>query len=140
LAARRLVLGAQAAPLVFEVAAAGDAVAAGVIRWAGRELGEMVNAVIRQLRFERLEFDVVLVGGLFRGGEPLIAPLRETVLALAPGARLVRLQTPPAVGAVRLGMEAGGYAPDAAVRQKMGQTAVALQARAGEDPKGPSDL
>ena len=98
-------LDASLAPLVFEVAAQGDAVALDAIRWAGRELGELANAVIRQLEFEALEFDVVLVGGMYQGGPLLIEPMRATIQALAPRARLVRLTAPPVVGAVLLGME-----------------------------------
>lgn len=101
-------LDASAAPLVFQVAAAGDPVAGEVIRWAGQELGELANAVIRQLGFEALEFDVVLVGGMYNGGPALIEPLRQTVQTLAPRARLVRLSAPPVVGAVLLGMERAG--------------------------------
>lgn len=106
-------LDASAAPLVFQVATAGDAVASEVIRWAGSELGEMAKAVIRQLEFEPLEFDVVLVGSMYDGGPLLIEPMRQTIQALAPGARLVRLTAPPVVGAVLLGMEqAGAVSPD----------------------------
>src|SRR6266540_4080588 len=47
-------VGAEAAPLVFQVAEAGDPVARGLIHWAGCELGEIANAVIRQLEFENL--------------------------------------------------------------------------------------
>jgi len=110
---RRVEVAAPAAALVFQVAAAGDAVAREVIRWAGCELGEMANAVIRQLAFEALEFDLVLFGSMVGGGPPLAEPLRRTVYALAPGARLVGLTVPPVVGAVLLGMEqAGAAAPD----------------------------
>jgi N-acetylglucosamine kinase-like BadF-type ATPase len=119
---RRLALGAWAAPLVFKAAAAGDPVAADVIRWAGCELGEMVNAVARQLRFEAREFEVVLVGGLFRGGPPLIEPLTETVRAVAPRAQFVRLEAPPVVGAVLLGMEAAGRRPGGEVRRRLEET------------------
>lgn len=101
-------LPARAAPLVFDVAAAGDAVAQGVIRWAGGELGELVKAVVRQLQFEALAFDVVMVGSLFNGGSALIDPMRETVLALAPHVCFVQLSAPPVVGAVLLGMEQVG--------------------------------
>jgi N-acetylglucosamine kinase-like BadF-type ATPase len=104
----RLALPVRAAPLVFDVAAAGDAVARDVIRWAGRELGEIVNAVVRQLQFETAAFDVVMVGSLFNGGALLIEPMRETVLAFAPHARFVRLSAPPVVGAALLGMEQAG--------------------------------
>jgi hypothetical protein len=66
--------------------------------------------VIRQLEFEGLDFDVVLIGGMFDGGPLLIEPMRQTILALAPGARLVRLTVPPVIGAVLLGMEQAGLA------------------------------
>jgi N-acetylglucosamine kinase-like BadF-type ATPase len=61
-------IGAEAAPIVFRVAEEGDAVRASLIRWAGCELGEMANAVIRQLEFENLAFDVVMTGSMFEGG------------------------------------------------------------------------
>jgi N-acetylglucosamine kinase-like BadF-type ATPase len=83
-------VGAEAAPLVFRVAFEGDAVARELIHWAGVENGEMANAVIRQLEFENLEFDVVMAGSMFEGGPMLIEPMRETITQYAPGARLVR--------------------------------------------------
>jgi N-acetylglucosamine kinase-like BadF-type ATPase len=101
----RIWLDASLALLVFEIAEQGDAVARDVIRWAGQELGELANAVIRQLEFEALEFDVVLVGGMYNGGPMLIEPMRATIQSLAPRARLMRLTAPPVVGAVLLGME-----------------------------------
>ena len=103
-------IDAAAAPLVFQAAAAGDAVARGLVRWAGCELGELACAVIRQLEFEALAFDVVLIGSMFDGGPELIEPMRQTIHALAPGARLVRLTVPPVIGAVLLGMEKAGLA------------------------------
>ncbi len=101
---------ADAAPLVFQVASRGDPVAAELIRWAGCELGELANAVIRQLGFETLTFDVVLIGSMFDGGPRLVEPMRRTIQALAPGARLARLTVPPVIGAVLLGMEQAGVA------------------------------
>ena len=83
-------IGAQHAPLVFQLADAGDAVAAECIDWAGRELGSLACGVIRQLGIENLAFEVVLVGSLYKGGERLISPMRETIQALAAAARLVR--------------------------------------------------
>ncbi len=101
----RLVLNHTAAPLVFAVAAEGDPVALEVVHWAGSELGELAKAVIRQLNFEAIPFDVVMVGSLFKGGSLLVEPMRTAIHALAPQARLVRLNVPPVVGAVLLGME-----------------------------------
>jgi N-acetylglucosamine kinase-like BadF-type ATPase len=111
LALERYRLDAEAAPLVFQVAQVGDRVAQEVIAWAGRELGSLAVGVIRQLGFERLSFDVVLLGGLFNGGALLVEPLRATIQAVAPGARLARLEAPPVVGGVLLGMEQAGLNP-----------------------------
>ncbi len=123
----RRYVGAQAAPLVFEVAARGDPVAQDVIRWAGVELGEMANAVIRQLGFETLTFDVVLAGSMFEGGPMLIEPLRETIHAVAPGAHLVRLSVPPVIGAVIIGMESGHHQATAEIRARLRDSLATFQ-------------
>ena len=115
-------IGAEAAPLVFQVAEAGDQVARDLIHWAGCELGEIANAVIRQLGFEDLAFDVVMTGSMFEGGHMLIEPMRATIHRLAPQARLVRLNAPPVLGAVLLGMEAAGIQVTPAIRQAITNT------------------
>lgn len=120
---RRVELSAAAAPLVFQVAANGDPVAMDLIRWAGRELGEMANAVIRQLDLQSLAFDVVLIGSMFGGGPLLVEPMRDTIQALAPGARLLRLAAPPVIGGVILGMEQAGLAPGPAIRRALAASA-----------------
>jgi N-acetylglucosamine kinase-like BadF-type ATPase len=109
-------LDASAAPVVFRVAEKGDPVAARLVQWAGGELGELAKCVIRQLGFENLEFEVVMVGSMFNAGPPLVDPMRQTIQALAPGARLVRLSSHPVTGAVLLGMEAAGYPISAGTR------------------------
>jgi N-acetylglucosamine kinase-like BadF-type ATPase len=124
----RLDIDAAMAPLIFEVAAQGDAAAIDLIRWAGRELGELAKAVIRQLDFAALEFDVVLLGSMFNGGPLLIEPLRESIAELAPRARLVRLQTLPVVGAVLLGMEQAQWFITPEIRAELERTAVKREA------------
>lgn len=114
----RYEINAEAARLVFQVAESGDEVAIQIIRWAGRKLGGLANGVIRQLRFEELSFEVVMVGRLFDGGQLLIEPFRSTVHAVAPKAQLVRLNVPPVVGGVLLGMEQAGVEINA-VRQNL---------------------
>jgi len=104
----RYEIDSDAAPIVFQIARAGDPVAKEIIAHAGKELGSLAVGVIRQLGFEALTFEVVLVGSLYKGGPLLIEPMRETVHALAPGARFVRLTAPPVVGGVLLGMEQAG--------------------------------
>ncbi|MCE1252043.1 MAG: hypothetical protein LWX83_00670 [Anaerolineae bacterium] len=109
----------SAAPLVFKAAEAGDEVALNLLDWAGNELGELANAVIRQLSFEALTFDVVLVGSFFNGGDRLINPMRIKIHSLAPGANLVRLKQPPAIGAVLMGMEKSGVKITALIRENL---------------------
>ncbi|MEZ4767980.1 MAG: BadF/BadG/BcrA/BcrD ATPase family protein [Caldilineales bacterium] len=104
-------IGPAAAPLVFQTAEAGDPVAGETIRWAARELASLAAGVIRQIGLQEETFDVVLVGSMYNGGPLLLEPLAEAVRAVAPGARLVRLHAPPVVGAVLLGMQAGGIDP-----------------------------
>jgi N-acetylglucosamine kinase-like BadF-type ATPase len=104
----RLHIPPSAAPRVFAVAAAGDAVAQGIVRWAGQELGSLAVGVIRQLDLAALPVEIVLGGSLFEAGQPLIVPLEEVVRAEAPRARFTRLAVPPVVGGVLLGMEAAG--------------------------------
>jgi len=104
----RYALTAATAPLIFEIAGGGDPVAREIISWAGMELGSLAVGVIRQLDLAGESFDVVLSGSTYRGGSLLLEPLRDTIQAVAPGARLVKLQAPPVVGGVLLGMEAAG--------------------------------
>src|SRR6266498_3630969 len=120
-------IGAEAARIVFRVAEEGDEVARDLIYWAGTELGEMANAVIRQLEFENLVFDVVMTGSMFEGGTMLIEPMRETIHKLASKARLVKLKVPPVIGAVLLGMEANVFKITPEVRQTMNQSIFVLR-------------
>ncbi len=94
---------------VFETARQGDPEALAVMRWAGRELGEMAVGVINQLGFQNEHFEVVLIGSIHGASAVLDETLQETVLATAPQARFVRLTVPPVVGGVLLGMEAAGF-------------------------------
>lgn len=115
-------IGAETAPLVFQTAFAGDEVARDLITWAGNELGELANGVIRQLGFEELAFDVVLSGSMFEGGAMLIEPMRSTIQKLAPKSCLVRLKVPPVLGAVLIGMEQGQLPITAAIRATLAET------------------
>ncbi|PID85111.1 MAG: ATPase [Chloroflexi bacterium] len=104
----RYQVGPWIAPLVFETAVQGDPVAQEIVCWAGRELGSLAVGIIRQLNLAHEVFDVVLAGSLYQAGEPLVTPMRETILAEAPQARLVPLTVPPVVGGVLWGMEQVG--------------------------------
>jgi N-acetylglucosamine kinase-like BadF-type ATPase len=101
-------LSASNAPVVFEVAEGGDPVAQEIIQWAGRELGNLALGVARQLDFLGIAFEVILAGSLFKSGTDLKDSLQNTIHAVAPKAHLVRLDAPPVVGGVLLGMECAG--------------------------------
>ncbi|PKN91441.1 MAG: hypothetical protein CVU44_18970 [Chloroflexi bacterium HGW-Chloroflexi-6] len=94
---------------VFEAAEAGDAAARRVIRFSGEELGHLAVAIIHQLNFENEEVEVVQSGSVFDGGAPISDPMRDVILAAAPGAKIIRLDAPPVVGSLLLGMVAGGF-------------------------------
>ncbi len=104
----RYTLTADSAPLVFAVAAEGDPVALELVRRAGHELGHLALGVIRQLDLAAQPFEVVLSGSFYHGSPLLQECLAETVHAVAPHARFVRLETLPVVGAVLMGMEQVG--------------------------------
>jgi N-acetylglucosamine kinase-like BadF-type ATPase len=104
----RYQLAADAAPLVFQAAGAGDLVARELLAQCGQGLGDLALGVIRQLELESEIFDVVLLGNLYNGGALLTEPLGATIRAVAPGAHLRRLAAPPVVGAVLLAMQQDG--------------------------------
>jgi N-acetylglucosamine kinase-like BadF-type ATPase len=101
-------LSADNAPLVFAVAADGDEIALDLLRWAGRELGDLAVGVARQVNLIEELFDVVLSGSFYNGSKLLQESMAETVHAVAPGAHLVRLQAHPVIGGVLLAMEQVG--------------------------------
>ena len=110
---------------VIRTAKEGDPVAGDIVRWAGEELGWLAVAVARQIGMENDEVEVVQSGSIFDAGEILTAPMQELVLTHCPRAKLIRLDGPPVVGAVILGMEQAhfdGYA----VRDRIVRTAKEL--------------
>ena len=98
---------------MLRAAEAGDAVALRIVRWAGSSLGDTAVVIARHLDMLDDEFDVVLSGGLFRGGSALLeAAVLEAVRPHAKGARLVRLDPPPVLGAVLMALEQYGVELD----------------------------
>lgn len=115
-----LPLVADVVQALMEEADGGDSAAREIVLRAGRELGGGAVIVIRRLGMEETEFDLVLAGGLFRSATPLLLDtLYQTVRAIAPGARLVRLSVPPVVGGVLLAMDAAGWAVTLEVRARL---------------------
>ncbi|GAB4571556.1 MAG: BadF/BadG/BcrA/BcrD ATPase family protein [Anaerolineae bacterium] len=108
------------APIIFEVAAAGDPVAMEILINGGHGLARGVNAVIEALGMQALAFELVLAGGVFRAEYPLLrATLEADVRRIAPQVEIVRLTAPPVVGAVLMAMDVAGLQPDDGVRQRL---------------------
>lgn len=114
--------------VVFDTAAEGDPVARDILVRSARALARSANLVIRKLRMEDEDFELVLAGSVCKNKEPLwMDTLVAEVKAVAPKARPVRLDAPPATGAVLLAMEAAGLQPGPAVRARLLETAKALE-------------
>lgn len=94
---------------IAEAAQAGDEAAQEVLRWAGEELGWLAVAVARQIEMENETVEVIQSGSVFEAGELITRAMQDLVLQHCPHANLKRLDGPPVVGAVILGMEQVGF-------------------------------
>lgn len=100
---------AKFAPRVEEAALAGDAVAAAILSDASAELVQAAVSVRNRLRLEESTYDVVLSGGTFAAVPGLAARVGRRLES--PRAAVSMLAGEPAVGAVRLAIEALDAAP-----------------------------
>jgi hypothetical protein len=96
---------------VIQAARAGDGAAREVLRWAGEELGWLAISVARQVEMENEEVEIVQSGTVFEAGELLTQPMRDLVLKYLPKAKLIRLDGPPVVGPLMLGIQMAGVDP-----------------------------
>lgn len=94
---------------IVDAARAGDHAAREILRWAGEELGMLAVSVVRQIEMENKEVEIIQSGSVFDAGAALTDSMKTTVLKYCPKAKLIRLDGPPVVGAVILGMEQAGF-------------------------------
>ncbi len=96
----------ELSPVVFGAARDGDAVARGIIDRLADEVATMATAIIRRLHLTRRDVDVTLAGGVFRAEDPVFeGRIEAEVHAVAPQARVHRLDAPPVLGAALLGLD-----------------------------------
>jgi N-acetylglucosamine kinase-like BadF-type ATPase len=107
----------NAAPIVLDHAARGDAVAAQIVESAGAELGAAAATVARNLDMLDEPFELVLAGGLFHGASDM---LEKAIARQLPSALLTRLEAPPVTGALLTALESRGDRPTAEVRDRLG--------------------
>ena len=129
LSAEQVPVDASLAPLVIASGQAGDVVALAIIQQAVESLASLCLGVARQLRLMDKAVDVVLIGSVFNAGPILIDPLAEAIHAGLPLAQLVRLDSPPVVGGILLGMRQVNFQPnqDAIARLKLATSQAAIQ-------------
>lgn len=105
------------APAIVAAAAAGDAVARGLVERLAEEVVLLALRALRDLELVDADADVVLGGGMLEGGEGLLHDgVVRRLAARAPRARPVAAADPPVVGAVLAALDAAGAAPAAGRR------------------------
>jgi N-acetylglucosamine kinase-like BadF-type ATPase len=105
-------------PVLFEVAAAGDAVARRVVARQAREVVAMATVAARRLGLLDREHAVVLGGGVLAARHRLLHDaVLEGILAAAPRAAIGIVADPPVIGAALLALDAlGATTPDMEAR------------------------
>jgi N-acetylglucosamine kinase-like BadF-type ATPase len=117
---------ATLAPVVARVAQQGDWKAIEILKQAGYELGRLGVAIVRRLAMEEDAFVVVPFGGVFRAGELVLGSFRETILATARRAEVVRPRFEPVVGAVLLALNEIGVAIDSQITEAIERSSADL--------------
>lgn len=113
---------AQASGKVGEAAQQGDAAAIEILRAAGVELGRAVAAVLAQIEQTDSRAPVAPIGGVFKAGELVTAPMMAQIHTLNAQAYLAAPRFVPAIGAVLLGLRELGIPIDETVIANLEQT------------------
>jgi N-acetylglucosamine kinase-like BadF-type ATPase len=111
----------ELSPVVFTAATRRDKVARALIDEVGDEVVATAAAAIRRLHVASRDVEVILGGGVFRSqDEGLLMRIRLGISAVAPKARIRRLEAPPVLGAALIGLDAIGAT--AAARNRLRRT------------------
>jgi N-acetylglucosamine kinase-like BadF-type ATPase len=104
-------------PVLFEVAATGDPVAADLLLRQADEIANMAATAARRLHLEGSELPVVLGGSIVTARHPLLTTrLTERLADELPRAVPRIVDVPPVAGAALLGLDRAGAPPGAAAR------------------------
>jgi N-acetylglucosamine kinase-like BadF-type ATPase len=96
----------EAGPVLFQVAAAGDTVALGIVQQQAEEIVAMAAGALRQLDLLGERVTVVLGGGVLTAGHTVLLDRVTRLLAdVAPHAVPRVVDVPPVVGAALLGLD-----------------------------------
>jgi N-acetylglucosamine kinase-like BadF-type ATPase len=107
----------EAGPVLFQVAAAGDTVALGIIQQQAEEIVAMAVSALRRLELLGERVTVVLGGGVLTAGHSVLLDRVTRLLAdVAPKAVPRVVDVPPVVGAALLGLDQTATGPAAQER------------------------
>jgi len=96
----------EAGPVLFQVAAAGDLVALGIVQQQAEEIVAMASSALRRLDLLSEPVTVVLGGGVLTAGHPVLLDQVTRLLAeIAPKAVPRVVDVPPVVGAALVGLD-----------------------------------
>lgn len=96
--------------LVARAAVQGDDTARRIFDDAGRELAGIVDAIRRRLQYQPGErVNLSYSGGVFQGGELILQPFRQQLLACSPDYRLITPRYSPAIGAALYAARLSGH-------------------------------
>jgi N-acetylglucosamine kinase-like BadF-type ATPase len=112
----------ELAPVLMEVARAGDRIAMRVVDRLAEEVCLLATVALRRLELLGVATDLVLGGGVLTGSGPVLHDrIAERISPVAPLARIRLVSEPPVVGAALLGFDALGTAAgvEAAVRASL---------------------
>lgn len=101
---------ASLAPLVFEEAEKGDAVARQIVATAGTELGKLPAAVAKKLGIEDEKVTVALIGSVFKQRKVLEPYMRSEALKTVKEIEFIEPRFEPAIGSTILALQAEGVA------------------------------
>ncbi|PQZ53354.1 N-acetylglucosamine kinase [Microbacterium sp. MYb54] len=111
---------AALAPVLFEAAAAGDAVARGIVQRQADEVVAFVRACVTRLELRDAAVPVLFGGGVARGRDRLLLEsIRSGLKEHAPAAFLQIVDAPPVLGAALLVLGAAGADAAALARARV---------------------
>ena len=101
---------ASIGPIVFELAADNDLIAAELVRRTGNEQGKMARAVAEKLNLSNKKIQVALIGGVFNQRDVLENEITKELAELSEDIEIGEPQNPPVIGAAILAMKNAGLA------------------------------
>lgn len=110
---------ASIAPLVSQLAEAGDEVAINILKDSAEELALAAKAVIKGLNMEDEKLQIAISGSVFSAGDTLLIPFSESIKSTTPKAEIIKPRFEPAMGAILLALQDVGIKPGSISKTRM---------------------